>query len=293
MKLCIVGYHGQLGTNMVHLLHNTKHKLCAVDLPDIDITSEKSVQATLREFAPDVIVNCAAYTNVDACETEQGAAMAVNADGPRNLARFAEQTRAWLFHVSTDYVFAGDRTVPEPYTEADATGPVSQYGITKLCGEQAIAEETDRFTILRTAWLYGATGHNFLKAILKRALAFPNEPLHVVNDQFGSPTWSHSLARQIVALLKDPIPGILHATSEGYCSWHDFASAFLQEMELPNEVLPCTTAEFPRPAPRPINSILENSQLKEAGLNVMKPWKDDLKTFVSTHKNTLMIECQP
>jgi dTDP-4-dehydrorhamnose reductase len=293
MKIAIAGCNGQLGIDLVGLIQSRGHELRALDLPDIDITSDPSVQAALREFAPDAIINCAAYTNVDACETERDAAMAVNANGPRNLARFAEQTGAWLFHVSTDYVFAGDRAVPQPYTETDTTGPVSQYGITKLCGEKAVAEETARFTILRAAWLYGATGHNFLKAILKRALTFPNEPLHVVNDQFGSPTWSRSLAEQIITLLGQPVPGVCHATSEGYCSWHYLAAAFLQEMNLPNEVQPCTTVEFPRPAPRPANSILDNSRLMKTGLNVMKHWQVDLQEFVATHADTLMVECKP
>jgi dTDP-4-dehydrorhamnose reductase len=291
MRISIIGAKGQLGQDCVERLKERTHALLPLDLPEVDITSEQSVQAALREFAPDAIINCAAYTNVDACETEQDAAMAVNANGPRNLARFAEKTGAWLFHVSTDYVFPGDRAVPQPYTETDTTGPVSQYGITKLCGEKAVAEETARFTILRTAWLYGASGHNFLKAILKRALTFPNEPLRVVNDQFGSPTWSRSLAEQIIALLGQPVQGVCHAISEGYCSWHYLAAAFLQEMNLPNEVQPCTTVEFPRPAPRPANSILDNSRLKQSGLNVMKHWQVDLQEFVGLHHEQLIQEC--
>lgn len=293
LRIAVVGSNGQLGTDLVGLLRNRTHDLYPVDMRDIDITNSESVHNALHEHHPQAIVNCAAYTNVDECETQPEIAMAVNACGPKNLARFAKQSGAWLFHVSTDYVFPGDRPVPEPYTEEDQTGPASQYGISKLLGEQAVAEETNKHTILRTAWLYGASGHNFLKAILGRALKFPAEPLRVVNDQFGSPTWSHSLAAQIAALLQNPIPGICHATSEGYCSWYEFATMFLKEMKLPNGVVPCTTTDFPRPAPRPTNSILENARLNDTEVNAMKNWEIDLRRFVMLHGDALKIECQP
>lgn len=285
-RIAVIGSGGQLGHDCMAVL-GAEAEVVGLDVPDIDIRSAASVVGCLGDFEPDTIVNCAAYTNVDACETDEETAFAVNATGPRNLARFAEDHGAWLIHVSTDYVFDGQRRVPEPYTEDDEPAPRSAYGRTKLAGERAIVEETARFSILRTAWLYGANGNNFPKTILKLALK-PDASLRVVNDQHGCPTWSHRLARQIAAVVTHRPPGILHATGKGHCTWFEFAQCFLERLGVSCKLQPCTTDEFPRPAPRPANSILANTRLNAAGINVMAPWEQDLAAFVDAHGEELL-----
>lgn len=288
-RIAVIGSNGQLGRDCIDVLRVSGKELLGVDVPAIDITSAGAISDCLAPFAPGVIINCAAYTNVDSCETEEEAAFAVNATGPRNLARFADQYGAWLFHVSTDYVFDGRRAVPQPYMESDEPAPRTAYGRTKLAGERAIAEETDRYTILRTAWLYGAHGKNFPKAILRQALK-PEAALRVVGDQHGCPTRSYRLAQQIAALMTAPPAGVLHACGEGHCTWFDFAEYFLKRMGVPCALSPCTTDEFPRPAPRPANSILANARLTAEGLNVMVPWREDVDAFVAAHREQLLAE---
>lgn len=290
-RIAIVGSNGQLGHDCQAVLGVPGTELLPVDVPEIDITSEDSICSVLTRFSPDIVVNCAAYTDVDACERDEEAALAVNALGPRHLARFVAERDAWLIHVSTDYVFDGLRPVPEPYRESDVPAPRTAYGRTKLAGEQAIVDETNRFTILRTAWLYGAHGNNFPKAILRRALE-PDARLRVVADQHGGPTWSYRLAQQIAAILHSPPTGILHATAEEHGTWFDFARAFLGAMDISCPLEPCRTDDFPRPAPRPANSILQNGRLNEAGRNVMVPWQDDVVGFVNAHREALLAEAQ-
>jgi len=214
MKIFIAGSRGQLGHDSIEIL-SPRHEVLGRDLPELDIASAESIVAVMEPFRPDVIINCAAFTKVDACETERAAALAANAVGPGRLARFAREHGARLIHISTDYVFDGARPPPEPYRESDPVGPVSYYGVTKLEGERAIAREGGAWAILRTAWLYGINGRNFLKTILKRALGSPAQPLKIVNDQYGSPTWSHRLARQVERVIESGAEGLFHATAAG------------------------------------------------------------------------------
>lgn len=249
----------------------------------------KECIAYLDSMAPDVIVNCAAHTGVDACETDPSC-WAINAEAPEWMAEWTHRNQAYLVHVSTDYVFAGNKPPPEALTEADATGPVSEYGRSKLAGEQAIAAATDRYAILRTAWLYGASGRNFLKTMLRLALKNPENPLRVVSDQLGSPTWSRTLARQIKQVIAHEAFGIFHATSEGFCSWFELAETFLSAMEVPHTVVPCSTSEYPTAAQRPANSILENTRLKENKINVFQDWQVELEQFIQRHGDALRQE---
>lgn len=251
-----------------------------LDFPEIDISDRFQCLEKLDELFPSVIVNCAAYTAVDACETDH-ACWGANAAGPKHLAEWVATNGAFLVHVSTDYVFSGDKPLFEAYVETDPTGPVSEYGRSKLAGEQAILESGAEAAILRTAWLYGANGKNFLKTMLRLTLQNPDKEFKVVNDQFGSPTWSQTLARQAVAVVEAKATGVFHATSEGYCSWFDLACAFLEEMGAPHNFIPCSSEEYPTPAKRPANSILENSQAKQLGINVFDAWRDELRAFVS------------
>ncbi|MGI5869548.1 MAG: dTDP-4-dehydrorhamnose reductase [Kiritimatiellia bacterium] len=289
-RILIAGCRGQLGRDCMSTL--ARHELRGLDIPDIDITSAESVQSRLADFRPDVVVNCAAYTAVDQAESDVERCRAINADGPRILAEACRASGAYLVHISTDYVFDGRREPPRPWLETDATGPATVYGRTKLEGEQAIAAAGCRHAILRTAWLYGAHGRNFPKTMLRLALANPDKPLRVVADQFGCPTWSARLARQIKTLLEQPAPpeGLFHAVASGHTTWHGFASEFLRLMAVPHAILPCTTAEYPTPAKRPANSILENAALANLGLCVMDDWRTALSIYVATHRDALIAE---
>ncbi|NQU13509.1 MAG: sugar nucleotide-binding protein, partial [Desulfobacteraceae bacterium] len=185
------------------------------------------------------------------------------------------------------------KRVPEPYTETDDANPISYYGVTKYEAERAIRSRTDNHVILRTAWLYGIRGHNFLKTMLSLALKNPEREIKVVNDQFGSPTWSFRLALQIEKLMDVEGRGTYHATSQGYCTWYELATHFLDKMDVPHCFVPCTTEEYPTPASRPINSILENHRLKKAGVDLMEEWRNDLEQFVSMFEEKLVNEVGP
>ncbi|WP_417912045.1 dTDP-4-dehydrorhamnose reductase [Candidatus Electronema sp. TJ] len=285
MKLLITGASGQLGQDCVRLMLD-RHEICALTSKQLNITDAETVQGAVACVRPDVLINCAAYTAVDACENEINCCMAVNALGAANLAAACAASGCRLIHISTDYVFDGSKPAPEPYTEEDAVSPVSAYGRSKLAGEQAIAERLENSLILRTAWLYGIGGRNFLKTILRLARA--KRPLKVVNDQHGSLTWTMTLAQQIERLLDSSLCGIAHATAEGHCTWFEAASCFLEAMQVAWPITPCTTADYPTPARRPANSILENRRLKEHGLNVMRDWRTDLDDFVRLHREELL-----
>ncbi|MBW2047452.1 MAG: dTDP-4-dehydrorhamnose reductase [Deltaproteobacteria bacterium] len=289
MRVMILGGDGQLGSDCTLVLRGS-HRVLSVDLPDLDITDLPAVKGVVRNFRPHVMVNCAAFTRVDECETRRDLACRVNVDGPANLAEAAKEGGAILIHVSTDYVFDGRKQVPEAYTEEEIPEPASYYGETKLKAEEAVRRITDDHMIVRTAWLYGIRGHNFLKTMLRLARQDPHREIRVVNDQFGSPTWSYRLALQIVRLIESGGRGTYHATSEGCCTWYELATRFLDTMGIRHFLVPCTTDEYPTPATRPMNSILENRRLKRQGINVMRDWKKDLEEFVSRFRDRLIRE---
>lgn len=287
-KLLITGSKGQLGTDCLDVFRGA-YDVTGVDLPEVDLSDRSQCMAVLERINPEVIVNCAAYTAVDACETDRSCWKA-NAELPGFLAEWVEQSGGFLVHVSTDYVFAGDKPLYEACVESDSPAPLSEYGKSKLAGERAIAARTDRFAVLRTAWLYGAHGRNFLKTMLRLTLQNPGKEFKVVDDQFGSPTWSHTLARQICAVVEQRAAGIFHATSEGYCTWYGLASAFLEELGVEHRFVPCGTNEFPTPTRRPANSILENARLKELGINLFHDWKSELHNFAMQNRESVLKE---
>jgi len=280
MKILLFGSNGQLGTDC-SLILSPNHSLSAYNRAQADITNREQVDHLISKHQPEVIINCAAYTAVDRCETEIDLAWQVNAQGPENLARGARAINARLIHISTDYVFDGQKQIPHPYTEEDPVSPPGEYGKSKLAGEQAIQHHCPSHVILRTAWLYSLHGPNFLKTMLQLASQDKDREIKVVNDQYGSLTWSYSLAQQIEALLGTDLTGIFHATAEGHSTWYQAACAFLDRMDVPHNLVPCTTEEYPTPARRPANSILENKRLKEAGINLFRDWRDDLDLFVN------------
>lgn len=291
MRVVIIGANGQLGSDCCAILPK-ENETIGCDIPRVDIGSQESVDNYLNEKQPDVIVNCAAYTAVDNCETEIELCWKVNSDGPKNLAIGAERLGSRLIHVSTDYVFDGHKPVPGAYSETAATNPLSEYGKSKLQGEKNIVAHCENHVILRTAWLYSAWGGNFLKTMLRLALGGPERELKVVNDQFGSLTWSYTLALQIEKLLDSELNGVIHATSDGHSSWYEAARYFLDAMGVEYKMAPCTTAEYPTPAHRPANSILENKVLDDAKISSFNSWQQDIDTFVEQYKNQLLEEAR-
>jgi len=289
MKILINGSGGQLGTDCIDIL-SPNHHVVPIDYPAINIADAKSVNTICGEHRPDVIINCAAYTAVDKCETETAAAWAVNADGPRFIGEAAATIGARVIHVSTDYVFDGHKPVPGAYTEDDPVNPLSEYGKSKLAGERNLLEPCPDAVILRTAWLYSASGPNFLKTMLRMALSDPRRSFTIVNDQFGSLTWSYTLARQIDRLLERDLHGIMHTTSDGYSSWYEAACYFLEKMGVEHSFIPCTTEDYPTPAHRPANSILQNKVLDDNGISVFTSWQDDVDTLVDRYGDTLIEE---
>ena len=272
----VVGCNGMLGHDLMDVVAAAGHEVVGLDLPEIDITSPDSVADALDSIRPDVVVNAAAYTAVDAAEEHEDTALRVNGDGPRVLAtEVSARPGMRLVHLSTDYVFAGDAT--EPYAEDAEPAPRSAYGRTKLAGEFGVqALLPDRAYIVRTAWLYGVHGANFVKTMLTLEASKPQ--IAVVDDQRGQPTWSRDLARQIVALVESGAPaGIYHGTSSGETTWFGLTREIYRLIGAdPQRVTPTTTDKFPRPAPRPAYSVLGHDRWAEVGLSPIRDWKDAL-----------------
>jgi dTDP-4-dehydrorhamnose reductase len=289
VKILISGGHGQLGHDVTTLL-SKRHTVISCNSETLDIGNRQMVEQVVAKNQPEIIINCAAYTAVDNCEKEKELAWRVNALGPENLAVSAETVGSRFIHISTDYVFDGKKQTDTSYLENDQVQPLSEYGKSKLAGEDAIMQFASNPLIMRTAWLYGHTGNNFLKTMLRLALADSSRELKVVNDQHGSLTWTNSLARQIENILDADIKGIVHATATGSSTWFEGACYFLDAMDVPYNFIPCTTAAYPTPAHRPANSILANKRLEDAGLSVFQSWQDDIDNFVEKHGDALIKE---
>ena len=294
MRILITGSRGQLGNELRRLITTGQAEAGAVpaayagasvdyiDIDDLDISSWEAVDAWFGAHDPyDLAINCAAMTNVDGCETNWQGAFSANALGPMNLARACAAQGAKLVHVSTDYVFPG--TDPEPRVETDVPAPISAYGRTKLAGEGLALANNPRTFVVRTAWLYGYVGKNFVKTMLR--LAKTHDHVTVVSDQLGNPTSANDLAWQILRLAQTEDFGIYHCTNEGTCSWADFAAAIMREFGTGCRVEPCTSEQYkqmvPGSADRPHYSSLRNAHL-EAGIgNGMRPWQDALHTYAA------------
>lgn len=294
MRILVAGSEGQLGADCLAALAH--HDVRGLDRPALDIADPASVAAAFAACRPEAVVNCAAYTAVDRAEREEEAADRANRVGPAVLAAACARAGARLVHVSTDYVLAGDRPVPEAADESAPPAPLSVYGRTKLAGERAVAASGCDHAILRTAWLYGAHGRNFPKTMLRLALRGGGEPVRVVCDQWGCPTWSWRLAGQIRAVLEAPpgrgVSGVCHAVALGRATWFEFAEEFLSLMGVPHRLVPCATAEYPTAARRPRNSILDDRRLREAGLLAMDDWRTALAAFVARHREALLAEAR-
>lgn len=295
LALLVVGVGGQLSDDLMLQVMAAKDTFGrGLTIHDLDITDAFGVRDMVDNWARIVrsdnadhrlvVVNCAAYTAVDAAETDEETAYAVNAAGPALVATACAKVGARLIHVSTDYVFPGDAT--EPYDVDDATGPKGAYGRTKLAGEQAVREILpDTSYVVRTAWLYGATGQNFVKTMAR--LEREKDTVSVVDDQRGSPTWSRDLAAGLLALAGADVPaGTFHATNRGDTTWHGFTQAIFEELGAdPARVLPTTSEAFPRPAPRPAYSVLSPRAWDEAGLPPLQGWREALAEAFRTNGN--------
>jgi len=272
----ITGAGGMLGRDLLSALEQAGERAAGLARRELDITDGAAVRAALSQHRPDIVVNCAAWTGVDDAETRESEALAVNGRGAANLAGACAGTGARLVHISTDYVFAGDSA--RPYAEGDATGPRTAYGRTKLAGERAVLRElpADGY-VLRTAWLYGAHGPNFVRTMIRCERERP--AVDVVDDQHGQPTWTADVARAVIALARSAAPaGVYHATSSGSVTWYGFAREIFGLLGAdPARVRPVTTAEFPRPAPRPAYSVLGHDAWAAAGLGPLPGWQESLR----------------
>jgi len=270
--ILVVGAKGMVGRDMLALIGNTAR---GVDIDEIDITSLESTERIIRTLKPEAVINCAAYTDVDGCETSAEKAMQVNGEGVAHLAMATREIGARLVHVSTDYVFDGSKG--SPYVEDDAPCPLGVYGESKLAGEMNAAFNPDHL-IVRTQWLYGLHGKNFVETMLR--LAVEKNEIAVVDDQVGSPTWTVDLSQAILALLKTGGRGIYHAANSGFCSWNEFARAIFEEAGLSVKVRGMTTDELNRPARRPLYSTLDCSKLEQDAGFRPQPWRSALKTYL-------------
>lgn len=277
-KIIVTGCNGQLGraVNKQFAL-DPEMELVNTDVGELDITNIDEVLKLTREVKPYAIINCAAHTAVEACETDADNAYKINAIGPRNLSIAATEAGAKIVHISTDYVFAGNGT--KPYLEFDSVGPTGVYGATKLAGENFVKEFAKEYFIIRTAWLYG-DGNNFVKTMLR--LAETNDTVRVVRDQFGTPTSTTELAKAIAYLVPTQNYGTFHGTCEGMTNWADFAEEIFRLAGKPTKVDAITTAEYPTAVARPAYSVLENYMLKLTTNFSFAQWEDALADYMKT-----------
>lgn len=281
MRLLVTGASGMLGQDVARAAERARHELVLFSHAELDITDASAVSDALHSARADAVLNCAAWTDVDGAETQREQARAVNALGAGNLARAAAQLGVPLVHVSTDYVFSGDPPLdehrrPRPYVESDPTGPRTVYGQTKLEGEREVLEASGEHTVVRTSWLFGLGGRNFVDTMLR--LASEREQVSVVVDQVGCPTWTGHLAPALIGLLERELRGLVHLAGGGAVSWNDFAREIFRQAERDCRVEPATTAEMARPAPRPAWSALASER---ADVLPMPDWRDGLGGYLA------------
>jgi dTDP-4-dehydrorhamnose reductase len=283
MRVAIIGGNGQLGRDVSSAFAAVGHAITSLTHEDVEIFSLDSVRTALGASRPELVVNTAAFHNVDKCEAEPGLAFAINGIGARNLAQVTEETGATLMHVSTDYVFDGKKGAP--YTEEDVPAPLNVYGNTKLSGEFFVRSTNPRHFVVRTSAIYGENpcrakgGLNFVELMLK--LSKERKELRVVDDEFVTPTPTVQIAQQLVALSKSSEYGLYHATAEGSCSWYEFAAAIFDLTKTNIQLEPARPGEFPAKVPRPRYSVLENAALKARTMNTFSHWKDGLQEYLA------------
>lgn len=277
MKVLVTGVKGQLGFDVVNELTKRGMEAVGVDIEEMDITDAASVDKVIKAAAPDAVIHCAAYTAVDAAEENEAVCRKVNADGTRNIAKVCKELDIKMIYISTDYVFSGQgERFWEPEDERE---PQSVYGRTKYEGELAVQELLEKYFIVRIAWVFGINGKNFIKTMLN--LAKTRDTVTVVNDQFGSPTYTYDLAKLLVDMVQTEKYGIYHATNEGICSWYEFACAIFKEAGIEMKVVPVSSAEYAAKAKRPYNSRMSKDKLEENGFDRLPTWQDALKRYLA------------
>ncbi|MEK5321904.1 dTDP-4-dehydrorhamnose reductase [Paenibacillus sp. FSL L8-0644] len=282
MKVLVTGATGQLGSQVCGFFQKQDYDVLPCDREKLDITNLEQAIGISKNYQPDVIIHCAAYTAVDAAENDIDKAYQINAYGTRNMALAAEKVGAKFVYISTDYVFDGSSK--NPYHEYDNTNPQTIYGKSKRAGEVLVQSLSSRYFIVRTSWVYGINGSNFVKTMLKLGQELPI--LQVVNDQVGSPTYTVDLAYFLNEIIKTEKYGVYHASNRGSCSWYEFTQAIFKDAEdilgikMTSKLEPCTTQQFPRPAPRPLNSVLDHMSIRTNGLTDLRPWREGLQQFL-------------
>ncbi|HDR7781238.1 dTDP-4-dehydrorhamnose reductase [Bacillus wiedmannii] len=276
MKVLVTGAKGQLGQDILCLLENQPWEVFGFGREELDITNEEKVREKVLSIKPDIIIHTAAYTQVDQAESDEETAFKVNAEGTKYLAQAAEAAKAKFCYVSTDYVFDGTKN--EPYKVDDQTNPQTVYGRSKLVGEQYTQKYCSTSYIVRTSWVFGLYGNNFVKTMLR--LAEEKNELGVVHDQVGSPTYTADLASFIINLVQSDKYGIYHGSNSGVCSWYEFAKEIFEQSNIEIVVNPLTTEDFPRPAARPKYSVLNKEMVEDNGFESFQDWKEALKDFL-------------
>ncbi|MED3946207.1 dTDP-4-dehydrorhamnose reductase [Priestia aryabhattai] len=278
-KVLITGANGQLGKELVELFTAKGFEVYGFGRDKMDITNQAQVQEVINTLKPNIVLHSAAHTQVDLAESEPEQAFSINAYGTRNVAVAAEAVGAKLVYVSTDYVFDG--TTDEPYNEFSPTSPLGVYGKSKLAGEQFVRDLHSNFFIVRTSWVYGKYGANFVKTMLK--LGQERKELSVVADQIGCPTYTLDLAHAILELVDTQKYGVYHISNSGSCSWYEFAKEIFKVSDMEVQVNPCTTADFPRPAARPANSVFEHMSIKLNNFTSIRHWREALSSFLKNN----------
>lgn len=287
MKVLVTGGLGMLGSDTANTLDVHGMDALPVDIEEADITQKDAVDKLISSCGPDFIVHCAAYTLVDDCETNRDLAFKVNGEGTRNIAGAAKNANIPIIYISTDYVFDG--TSSTPWTEKDAVDPINAYGESKLAGEKSVQEICENYYIVRTSWLYGKRGANFVDT-MRKIMEKGTSPVKVVNDQEGSPTYSLHLAEAIAGMVgkvagdESPPPGIYHVTGGGSCTWYEFAKKIAEILGFNVEIAPVSTGEFPRDAKRPRYSVLDNSLLYEVFGIKMPHWEAAVKEYLEPER---------
>ena len=276
MNILLTGATGQLGSDLKQELQRRNHTVYGFGSRDLDITDAQAVSESIHRLCPDAVMHCAAYTAVDMAEEERELCERINRQGTENIARVCGEMNCKMLYISTDYVFSGGGV--RPWEPDDAAAPLNFYGLTKYRGEEAVRRSVPKHFIVRTSWVFGVHGKNFVKTMLR--LSKEREQLTVVNDQIGSPTYTRDLSVLLADMIGSEKYGTYHAANEGYCSWYDFASAIIQKSGRKTKVLPVSSDAYPRKAVRPLNSRMCKEKLVENGFSKLPDWEDALNRFL-------------
>lgn len=276
MRVLVTGADGQLGYDVIKRLEQSNIEYFGTDLDTLDITNKDQVKRVIRDYNPDVVIHCAAYTAVDKAEDEKELCYAVNVLGTKYIAEACKEIDAKMVYISTDYVFDGEGD--QPFEVTDEPNPINYYGQTKYEGELEVQDKLDKYFIVRISWVFGSNGNNFVKTMLR--LGRELDEISVVGDQIGSPTYTYDLAKLLVEMIQTGKYGIYHATNEGECSWYEFACEIFKQMEINIRINSITSEEYPTRAERPVNSRLSKNKLIKEGFEELSDWRDAMKMYL-------------